>query len=653
MSDFSRLLPKLPPEQQAIRDKCFHPTGTFVEFKQEEIEQSIPDRFERLAARYPQRVAVRTRSQTFSYDELNRAANRVAHAIRDQSEVGQQPVAVLFENGAPFVIASLGVLKAGEIQVSLESGFPRARLKYVLEQSKAAMLVTDNANFPLARQLGNLPLINIDQIDGRFSGENPGVRVRPDAFGYIGYTSGSTGEPKGMVWKHRGLLHAVMRHTNMSHLCADDRLVMFRASLRACLYALLNGAAYYPVALRREEAPDLADWLIEEKITVYRAAVSAFRGFASALTGTEEFPHLRLILLFGEPIYPTDVELYRRHFTRASILAGSLGCSEFDDYAYYFVDRGTPLPGGVVPAGYPIADAEILLLDDSGRPVGPDQVGEIAISSRFNPVGYWQRPDLTQARFLRRAGRQDERIYLTGDLGRMRSDRCLLHQGRKDFQVKIRGYRVELTEVETALLDIDGVKQAVVVGWEDAPGSKRLIAYIVMVPGGPHIPTVTELRRILADKLPDYMVPSTFITLDALPLTATGKVDRRALPPPDRTRPALETPFAAPRTPVEEKLAQIWAGVLGLDRVGMHDSFLDLGGDSLLATQVISRVLAQFEVRLPLRFLFDEPTVAEMAVLLVQNYTDKVEPQNLNRILAELETLSEQEARSLLSKRSG
>jgi acyl carrier protein len=310
---------------------------------------------------------------------------------------------------------------------------------------------------------------------------------------------------------------------------------------------------------------------------------------------------------------------------------------------------GIPLAGGVVPGGYPIADAEILLLDDSGRPVGPDKVGEIAISSRYNPVGYWQRPDLTQARFLRQAGREDERIYLTGDLGRMRSDRCLFHQGRKDFQVKIRGYRVELTEVETALLDIDGVKQAVVVGWEDTPGSKRLIAYIVIVPAGPHIPTVTELRPILADKLPDYMVPSTFITLDALSLAATGKVDSRAPPPPDRIRPALETPFAAPRTPVEEKLAQIWAGVLGLDRVGVHDSFLDLGGDSLLATQVISRVLVQFEVRLPLRLLFDAP----MAVLLVQHNTDKIEPQDLNQILAELETLSEQGVRSLLSKRSG
>jgi amino acid adenylation domain-containing protein len=638
MGDFSELVTNFPPEQRAIRGKCFHPMGTFIEFKQEELDQSISDRFEQQVARYPERIAVRSTRHTLTYDELNRAANRVAHAILDQRDVGQQPITVLFEQGAPFVIASLGVLKAGKIQVSLESGFPQARLRYVLEQSNAAMLVTDNANLPLARQLGDIPLVNIDEI-GRFPAGNPGVSVRPDAFAAIAYTSGSTGEPKGIVWNHRGVLHAVMRHTNMSHICADDRMVMFRASLRACLYALLNGATYYPVALRSEEEPALAEWLIEEKITVYRAAVSAFRSFASTLTAVKEFPHLRLILLFGEPIYHTDIALYRRHLAQASILAGSLGCLEFDDYAYYFVDRTAPLPDDVVPGGYPIADAEILLLDDSGRPVGPDQIGEIAISSRYNPVGYWERPDLTGAALLRQAGREDERVYLTGDLGRRRSDGCLFHHGRKDFQVKIRGYRVELTEIETALLDIDGVKAAVVVGWEDVPGNKRLVAYIV--PAGAHIPAVAELRRVLGDKLPDYMLPSTFITLDALPLTATGKVDRRALPSPDRTRQALQTAFVAPRTPLEEKLAQLWAGVLGLDGVGVHDSFLDLGGDSLLATQVVSRVLVQFHVRLSLRVLFDAPTVADMAALLVESPTDK----DYYPIVAELETFRRRRAR--------
>ncbi len=633
MGDFSETVANLPPEQRAIRDKCFHPTRTFIEFKQEEIDQSISDRFEQQVARYPERIAVRSTRHTFTYDELNRAANRVARAILDQSDVGQQPIAVLFEHGVPFVIASLGALKAGKVQVSLESGFPQARLRYVLEQSKAAMLVTDNANLPLARQLGNIPLINVDEISGRFPDENPGVSVRPDACAAIAYTSGSTGAPKGIVWNQRGVLHAVMRHTNMFQICAEDRMVMFRASLRPCLYALLNGATYYPVALRGEAVLALAEWLIEEKITIYRAAVSAFRSFAGALAAGDNFPHLRLILLFGEAIYRADVALYRRHFAQASILAGSLGCLEFDDYAYYFVDRTVPLRVDAVPGGYPIADAEILLLDDGGRPVGRDQIGEIAICSRYNPVGYWQRPDLAPAALPHRAGSEDENLFFTGDLGRRGSDGCLFHHGRKDSQVKIRGYRVDPTEIEAALLDIDGVKAAAVAGWNHAPGNERLVAYIV--PAGAHIPAATELRRLLGDKLPDYMLPSTFITLDALPLTATGKVDRRALPSPGRTRPALKSPFVGPRTPLEEKLAQLWAGVLGLDEVGVHDGFLDLGGDSLMATQVVSRVLTQFHARVSLRALFDAPTVADMAALLVESDTD----ENHYQIVAEVETL--------------
>ncbi|MGH7831697.1 MAG: non-ribosomal peptide synthetase, partial [Candidatus Binatia bacterium] len=394
------------------------------------------------------------------------------------------------------------------------------------------------------------------------------------------YTSGSTGQPKGIIWNHRGLLHAVMRHTNAYHICIEDRLVMFRTSLRAYLYALLNGAAYFPVHLRQEEPTRLAEWMIDEKITVYRAAVSAFRSFAGAAPGAGTFLHLRLILLFGEPVYHTDVALYRQHFADHTILAGSLGCMEFDDYACCFVDSQTPLTAGVLPGGYPLADTDILLLDDNGRPAGRDQVGEIAVRSPYNTLGYWRRPDLTQAAFLRDT--ESERIYRTGDLGRMRPDGCLFHLGRKDYQVKIRGHRVEVAEIEAALLDIAGVKEAAVVGWEDTPGNKRLVAYIV--PAGADLPSVNELRRGLGEKLPDYMVPFTFITLAAMPLTATGKVDRRALPAPDGARPALEASFAAPRTATEERLAAIWSQMLALDRVGVHDNFLELGGDSLSAT---------------------------------------------------------------------
>jgi amino acid adenylation domain-containing protein len=646
MSLYGRLQAQLPPEQQAIRARCWHPSNTFVEFTPAVIEQSIVQRFEQQVHQYPQRLALKTRHHTFTYTAVNEAANRIAHALLPLCNRGQQPVALLFATGAPFVIAALGVLKAGNIVVALESTFPRARLTYVLKQSEAAVLVTDTANLPFARDLAALPTLNIDTLDTHLPISNPGLYAAPDALTSIGYTSGSTGQPKGIVWNHRGLLRAVMRHTNTMRLCLHDRLVMFRATLRGALYALLNGAAFYPVDLRQEEPLGLADWLMQEHITIYRAAVSAFRGFAGTLVGTESFPDLRLICLFGEPIYHTEVDLYRRHFAAHSILVGSLGCNEFDDYAYFFVDQDTPLTAGVVPGGYASADAEVLLLDDDGHAVALDQVGEIALRSRYNAVGYWQRPDLTAAAFLPDPTGGEARVYRTGDLGRRRPDGCLFHMGRKDFQVKIRGYRVDVSEVETALLALAGVQEAVVVGREDTPGDVRLVAYLV--PTEAHTLNASDMRRTLAETLPEYMVPSTFVMLKTLPHTATGKVDRRALPAPHRTRPVLNTPFRTPRTPVEAQLARIWAEVLGLEEVGVHDNFLDVGGHSLLATQVVSRVLAQLHVRVPLRTLLEAPTIADMAAVIVQSQASTLEQEELTRLLMEVEALSEEEARVLL-----
>jgi amino acid adenylation domain-containing protein len=578
---------------------------------------------------------------------LNAAANRVAHALIERRGAGPETVALLFENGAPFVVASLGVLKAGKIQVPLDSTFPRARLSYMLEQSEAAVVVTDSNNFDLAKELGAASLMNIEEIDGRFSTVNLGLVLAPHTPTSVEYTSGSTGQPKGIVRNHRGVLHTVMHHTNMFRIGINDGLTTFRASLTGSLYALLNGATCYPINFHQEGPLGLADWLVQEAITIYRGAVSTFRTLAGALTGREEFARLRLIILFGEPVYPPEVELYRKHFPDQCVLATSLGCSEFGDYAYFLVDKKTPIFSGVLPGGYANEDREILLLDDAACPVGGDEIGEIALRSRFGAVGYWRRPDLTEAAFLSDPSGGDKRIYRTGDLGRRAPDGCLFHLGRKDFQVKIRGYRVEVAEVEAALLSLDGVKEAVVVGREDTPGDKRLVAYLVT--SGQQVPAVSELRRALAQKLPDYMVPAIFITLETLPLTPTGKVDRRSLPSPQGTRPVLENPYAAPTSPLEETLAKMWADVLRLEQVGIHDHFLELGGNSLLATVLVSRVLKDLHVRVPLRTLFEAPTVAEMATAIIESLARGVGKEELDRIFEEV--LSQESLPSSLNTR--
>jgi acyl carrier protein len=263
-----------------------------------------------------------------------------------------------------------------------------------------------------------------------------------------------------------------------------------------------------------------------------------------------------------------------------------------------------------------------------------DAVGEIAVRSRYLSPGYWRQPDLTQATFRPDPTGGPERLYLTGDLGRRLPDGCLVHLGRKDFQVKIRGFRVEVAEVEGALLSLPTIKEAVVVAREERPGEQRLVAYLV--PTQRPAPTVSVLRRALAATLPDYMVPSAFVVVDTLPRTPAGKVDRRGLPAPERLRPSLHVPFASARTPLEERLAGIWAEVLGVDRVGIHDHFLDLGGQSLLATSLVSRVLTTFQVDLPLRTLFESPTVAEMALAIGQALADRLDPADLEHLQAML-----------------
>jgi amino acid adenylation domain-containing protein len=606
----------IPKEQLRIRNKCFHPSGSFEEFRREDFDQSIVKKFEQQVERFPDRLAVRTLDCELTYRELNQAANRIAHRILELCGKKSEPVAMLFEAGVPFVHASLGILKSGKIQVPLERGFPRARLSYMLEQSSAAIIVTNGANLNLATQLSRLPIINVDKIDQDTPATNPGLLLRPDSQVAINYTSGSTGKPKGIVRTHRGVLHSVMNFSNTSRLCYHDRLVMFRASLSTYLYAVLNGATYFPVDLQRMQPTRVVDWIRQEDITVLRAAVSAFRIITAALSDDEVFPHLRMICLFGEVTYEKDVKLYRRHFSDQCLLASVLGTSEFGDFAYFFLDKATQILGGAVPGGYPIETAKIILLDKANRPVVRGEVGEIAVQSRYGADGYWRQPDLTNTKFIVDID-DNTRTFKTGDLGRIGADGCIYHLGRKDFQVKIRGYRVEVLEIETTLLECKTIKQAVVCGREDTPGNTQLVAYLISTKKNK--PSVSYLRRFLSEKLPNYMIPSFFVWLDTFPLTPTGKVDRRAFPAPGNERPELETNFAPPRTHVEDKLTEIWAEVLNIEPIGIHDDFFELGGHSLLTVQINSRIRDLFQIELPLHRFFKDSTVAGLVKFIEAN----------------------------------
>ena len=658
MTDYNRNTIDAYRHQLSILARCFHPSGTFVEFKKEEIEQSIPSRFEHQVRNHPDRLAIKTKSEELTFLELNQTANRVARAILDQRGDVGEPVVLLFGQSAKAITALLGSLKAGKIFVPLDPSFPIARTRVMVDEVQVGLVLTDSQNLPLARKLTNngCQVINIDELAPGLSAENPNLSIPPSAIAYILYTSGSTGPPKGVVHNHRNLLHDIRLLTNDFHICSNDRLTVLNLpyssiAIKDIFSGLLNGATLYPIDIREEGAAKLADWLLQEEITILRMVTTVFRHFAATLNGQEDkFPKLRWIRLGSEPVYGTDVELYKKHFSDDCFLYVGLSVTEAATIRHYFISKDTEISTSSVPVGYAVEDMDIVLLDDDGCQVGQDCVGEIVVKSQYLSLGYWRRPDLTEASFSPVLDGGKERMYRTGDLGRIASDGRLVHLGRKDFRVKIKGNMVDIAEVETFLLGLENVNEAAVIGHNDAYGSQRLVAYVVAERSP--TPTVGDLRGVLQEKLPDYMVPSIFVFLDALPLLPGGKVNRLALPAPGSERPNLDNPWAAPQTPVEENLVKTWSEVLNLNQVGIHDNFLELGGDSLQASQIISRVINDFKLELPLRSLFEAPTVAEMALVIVQTLAQKANQQKIEEMLTELESISDKQVEQDLDNES-
>jgi amino acid adenylation domain-containing protein len=653
MGALSKVDRAMPPEQQAIRARCFHPSGTFVEFPKGDVERSIPERFEKVVRMYSDRLAVKTGDRLLTYGEFNAMANRIAHAILDERGEGNRPVAILMEHGAEVLAAILGALKAGRIYVPLEPTYPVERLRYMLADSQAELILAHNRTLQLAHQLvgTTIQLANTDEIKNDIAVSNVNLSLSPDTLAYIIYTSGSTGRPKGVVDNHRNVLHGTLRFTNGLHICPDDRLSFTHscstsASVRRIFPALLNGASLFPFDVRREGMSGLFDWITNEKITIF--STGRIRDFVRNLGSEHKLSGVRLLSLGGEVVHRTDVDCYRRVIHPECLIGIWMSCTETGNVTQFLIATDSRIDGDIAPIGYAAEDTEVLLLDAQGNLIAAGEVGEIVVKSEYLAVGYWNRPDLTNERFRPDPDGGTKRLYRTGDLGRRDRDGCLFHLGRKDDQVKVRGHRVEVVEVEAALMSLGYFRKTFVTLRDRSPGEKSLVAYLV--PQTRPVPTTSTLRTALAATLPNHMIPTVFVMLDSLPLTPTGKVDRNALPDPGNSRPELDTPFVKPRTAVESELSKVWCEVLGLAQVGVDDNFFDLGGHSLAAARVISRVIEIFQLELALKALFDSPTVAEMAKIIALNQAKTASHEDLDRMLKEVEAMSKERAQELLNE---
>jgi amino acid adenylation domain-containing protein len=622
----------------------------------------IHEQFALQAAHTPDAVALVEGANETTYRELARRSALLARRLRAAGAGPDVPVAVLLERSADMVVALLGILRAGAGYVPLDLAYPRERLAWMLEDSGARIVVSRDAALPdLASQgltavaIGEAADLPADPA-ARLAAEEPVswtasiAQAHPDNLAYIVYTSGSTGKPKGVAATHRGVLRVVV-DPGYATLGADDTIlqlapVPFDASTFEIWGALLNGGrlAVYPpgpVSLR-----ELAAALRFHRVTTLFLTTGLFHQMIdeepAGLAG------LRQLITGGDVI---SVARVRRalELLPGCQLIHAYGPTETTTFATCHPVAAADVERPTLTLGRPIPRTTVWLLDERGEPAPPGVPGELLIGGDGLARGYWRHPVLTANRFVPHpfAARPGERLYRTGDLARWLPDGTVDFLGRIDRQVKIRGFRVEPAEIEATLERHPGIAAAVVQPRDDGRGNKRLVAWLV--PSGEEAPELSDadLLAWCRERLPAFMVPGAFVVLDALPLDPNGKVDRKALPEPDRGSRAFHG-GVAPRTPVEQKVAAVWSEVLGVEQVGAEDDFFELGGHSLLATQIVSRLSRELGVDLGLRAFFDEPTVAGVALAITREQVQREDPDRMARLLARVQDLSPEELAELL-----
>jgi|GEM_PF-192527 len=576
----------------------------------------VHERIAEQAGRTPDAVAVDAAGERLTYAELDARANRLAHRLRALGVGPDGRVALLLERSAAQVAAVLGILRAGGAYLALDPSYPDDRLLYMLGDAGASAVVTDAAlSGRLAGFAGAAVRLDADaEALAREPDHAPAVPVDPENLAYVIYTSGSTGEPKGVLVTHRGLSDYLEWFERT--VLAGERFALpmvsrlgFDAHVRQIFPPLLHGGAVWvlPEAVATDPSA-LLEALGSREPVSFGGVPSLWGAVLDALqAGEHPAPGgLRAVLLGGEALPPELVRRTRIHFPDARIWNHYGPTEATVNTTVALVEDAER-----VTLGAPVAHARVYLLDPACGPVPLGVPGELYVGGTGVSRGYLGRPDLTAERFVPDpfSGVPGARMYRSGDRVRRRADGELEYLGRTDGQVKVRGFRIELGEVEAALAAHSDVGEAAARVREDEPGERRLVAYVV--PSGDGTPGVAELREWLARRLPEYMVPAAFVVLEELPLTRNGKVDRKALPAPDAVDG--EDGFVPPRTHTEEVLAGIWAGVVKAGRVGARDDFFALGGHSLSATVVVSRVRRVFRVELPLRAVFEAPTLAGLA----------------------------------------
>jgi acyl-coenzyme A synthetase/AMP-(fatty) acid ligase/acyl carrier protein len=568
----------------------------------------VVEAFERQVDAGPQRPAVLVADdvadQEVRYHDLEERANALANLLLERRGPGAEPVALAVRDPALMLAALLGVLKAGRFYVPMNPGYPAARLRAMVDQVRPAVVVTDKQAQHELVELPGPERIGFDEVLGARS-DRPTCLVAADALAYVLYTSGSTGAPKGVAQRRQDMWHNVLRHAALQ-VTPEDRVTLissdgFVGAVSNVVIALLNGASLAPYSFRDDGAHGAVDWLDRLGITIYYSFPSFLRQVVAVTRDEQRASTVRLAYLGGEPVLPSDL-ITAGHLFPSAVRAVGLNSTETGLTRLYQLAPGDPVPDPV-PVGGPVPGVEIAILGPDGEQVPAGEPGEIAVRGAYvRPLLWTGETPVEQGRPLA-PGRFE---FRTGDLGQTQADGTLIHRGRLDGMVKVRGFRVETAEVEAALAALAGVMEAAVVAYIPAPGQTELAAYVVPREGDLRL---AEIRTQVATVLPQAMIPAAMVVVECLPRTANGKINRKALPAP--TGPVTSGMAQAGDT--AGRVARIWCAVLGVDRVACDDDFFSLGGTSISALSVISRVRKEFGVPVRLAVLFQTPTVDALA----------------------------------------
>ncbi|MBL7952913.1 MAG: alpha/beta fold hydrolase [Flavobacteriales bacterium] len=561
-----------------------------------------------------QGTALLTPERAWTYAELDRWSDAIAAAILLRMGPGQAQVAMLFDQGAPNVATTLGILKAGKCYVPLDPTHAAERSADLYAFAEATLLVADDEHIALGEAIvhDRRSILALKSIGDVASPDVPIVNETDQA--YIFFTSGSTGKPKGVVDSHRNVLHNIYRYSNALHITEDDRLTMiqsptFSGTVSSLFCALLNGATLLPFDVKRHGFAALGAWLLEARATIYHSVPSIYRGVVEAVPRQ---PYIRVVRLEGDGAARKDLELFGSAFSPDAILAHGLGATETGLSCQYRMKADAQFEGERLPIGMPLPDMDVRIVGADGEPVPQGEIGELEVRSEFLATGYWRAPELTTERFAPIQG--SVRAYRSGDLGRVDEQGRFVHLGRKDLEHKISGQWVNIGEVENALRAVGSFREVMALTRQDGLDDPRLVAYVVLQHG--YTEDIPTWREALRNTLPDHMVPRHFVVLEKMPVTEHGKVDRRALP-----APAVVTTgdTSDPSDPQEREMSLIWEQVLGVAHVGPTDDFFDLGGMSINALRILTVVSKRWKVDVQLAELYKAPTVRSLLNVIAEH----------------------------------